>query len=267
MALRAYIRKVRRLSEAQTERGRTLWQSVLELLRKDELVPRERVLTRFQLDGELSVSAVLHDLVESGLVFSSGAGSSVVYRAASEQELGSLAKLSDDHGLDELAWAMIFRHGPLPPSKLEELLRLDARRAAEVVERLRTAGRVQASADGRLSAREFVIPLGASAGWEAAVFDHLQAVVQTICQKLGQAPSASPEVGGSTYTFDIWPGHPLEQEVSSQLPALRARLSELRQRVERHNTEQGRNREYREVVMYLGQCAMERENAGSDEAS
>ncbi|HYO94481.1 MAG TPA: hypothetical protein VER33_08205, partial [Polyangiaceae bacterium] len=74
MALRAYIRKVRRLSEAQSERGHTLWQAVLEFIRAEQLVGRTRVLQRFELDGELQVTAVLQDLTESGVVFCSGSG-------------------------------------------------------------------------------------------------------------------------------------------------------------------------------------------------
>src|SRR5690606_10258171 len=99
MALRAYIRKVRRLSEGRTERGKMLWQAVLELIKKEELVTKERVLERFKLDGELEVSAILHDLSESGLVFCSGSGSGAVYRAATDAELGRLSQLSGDRGL------------------------------------------------------------------------------------------------------------------------------------------------------------------------
>ncbi len=103
MALRAYIRKVRRLSEAQTEQGQTLWQALLEFVRAQGLVTRARVLERFDLDGELQVTAVLRDLIESGLVFCSGSGKGAVYRAASDEELDRLMQLSDESGLDELA--------------------------------------------------------------------------------------------------------------------------------------------------------------------
>ena len=68
-------------------------------------------------------------------------------------------------------------------------------------------------------------------GWEAAVFDHFQAVVATICQKLdtkGRKPTTEDEVGGSTYTLEIWPGHPLESEARSQLRRFREGTSELR---------------------------------------
>jgi hypothetical protein len=163
MALRAYIRKVRRLSEAQSERGRTLWQAVLDFVRAEPLVGRARVLKRFDADGELQVTSVLHDLTESGLVFCSGSGKSAVYRAASSEELDRLAQLSDDAGLDELAWVLIYREGPLSDERLQGLLGRSATVSSSIAERLVADGRVQRDASGALSAKDFTIALGASA--------------------------------------------------------------------------------------------------------
>jgi hypothetical protein len=257
MALRAYIRKVRRLSEAQSERGRTLWQAVLEFVRAEPLVARSRVLQRFDADGELQVTSVLHDLTESGLVFCSGSGKAAVYRAASSDELDRLVQLSDDDGIDELAWVLVYREGPLSDERLSSLLRRSLAVTEAIAERLLSDGRVQRDASGALSARDFTVPLGASSGWEAAVFDHVQAVVQTICQRLRQASldaDPSPCVGGSTFSFDIWPGHPLEHAVKAQLAELRARVGALRLQVDEHNREHGVPDSYQQIVTYLGQC-------------
>jgi hypothetical protein len=264
MALRAYIRKVRRLSEAQTEQGRTLWQALLDFVRAQGLVTRPRVLERFRADGELQVTAVLHDLTESGLVFCSGAGQTAVYRAASDDELDRLAQLSDAAGLDELAWVLIYREGPFSSERLRELLGRSAAATNEVIERLLASSRVQRAPDGQLLAKDFVVPLGSSAGWEAAVFDHVQAVVQTICQRLQAAASAdaAANVGGSTYSFDVWPGHPLEQAVKAQLRELRERLGALRQQVDEHNRAHGLPVEHQQVVTYVGQCVLERSTEG-----
>jgi hypothetical protein len=258
MALRAYIRKVRRLSEGQTERGRTLWQALLDFVRAEGLVTRERVLQRFELDGELQVTAVLRDLTDSGLVFCSGKSS--VYRAASSDELDRLMQLSDARGLDELGWVLIYREGPLAPEKLQELLGRGADATADVVKRLIAAGRVTSDAAGALTARDFVIGLDAPAGWEAAVFDHVQAVVQTICQRLNQSGEGErdPNVGGSTYSFDVWPGHPLEATVKRQLGEMRDRLSALRRDVDAYNRAQGLSSEYQQVITYVGQCLVQR---------
>jgi hypothetical protein len=137
---------------------------------------------------------------------------------------------------------------------------------APLVERLLEAGRVERTADGKIAARTFVIPLGASVGWEAAVFDHLQALVQTVCQRLRSAASgAAPNdvVGGSTYAFDVWPGHPFEDEVKGQLAEMRRRASELRQRVDAHNRDHGLSPDHQRVTTYMGQCLVEPE-PGSD---
>jgi hypothetical protein len=259
MALRAYIRKVRRLSEAETEKGRTLWQALLDFVRAEGLVTRERVLERFGADGELQVSSMLHDLTESGLVFGTGAGKRVVYRVASDDELDRVAQLADGNGGDELAWVLVYREGPLSEQRLGELLRRSAEATAEIAQRLLADGRVQRHADGTLGAEHFLVPLGAPDGWEAAVFDHVQAVVQTICQRLQQSPSSEPApIGGSTYTFDVWPGHPLEQSAKAQLAELRERLGALRREVDDYNQAHGLPRDYAQVVTYVGQCLLER---------
>jgi hypothetical protein len=141
----------------------------------------------------------------------------------------------------------------------------DATSLDAALARLLADGRVQVitGAEGpRYVALHFHVPLGAEAGWEAAVFDHLQAMVQTISQRLSpsfSAPSDQDMVGGSTYTFDVWPGHPLEQEFKDCLSQLRTRHTDLRTRVDAHNAKAGLPPTYRQVVVYGGQCVFERE--------
>jgi hypothetical protein len=265
MALRAYVRKLRRLSEAQSQPGVTLWQAVLEFIRTEKLVARTRVLARFAHDDELSLTGVLHDLMQSGLVFSSGLGEHAVFRAASDEELGELSRISSEQGLDELVWVLVYREGPLDEPALAARLSRSMAELALPLERLTADGRVQRSKDGRLSAVDFLLPLNASAGWEAAVFDHVQAVVQTICQRLQQAAQTASTgipkrpVGASTYSFDVWPGHPLYDEVSSNLSTLRQRLGDLRLRVDAHNRQRGLPTDYEQIITYVGQCCLARE--------
>jgi hypothetical protein len=90
-------------------------------------------------------------------------------------------------------------------------------------------------------------------------------VVQAICQRLHGGPSVpagSEHAGGSTYTFDVWEGHPLFDEVQGSLARFRAQHSRLRERVEAHNRRHGRPGRYRQIVVYGGQCAHEREPRG-----
>jgi hypothetical protein len=276
MALRAYVRKVRRLSEAQGDPGVTLWQAVLDFIRGENLASRARVLERFSREDPLQLSSTLHDLLQSGLVFASGVGEQAVYRASSDAELGELAKLSADEGLDELAWVVVYREGPLNESQLATRLARPLDEVRAIVTTLAADGRLRHCGDGRIEATDFLIERGAMRGWEAAVLDHLQAVFQTVVQRLQRpslrAPASSisaPKevIGGSTYSFDLGPNHPLETEVKDQLENLRQRLGTLRERVDEHNRREGLPEHYEQVVTYVGQCILHRElvGGGSDD--
>lgn len=68
-------------------------------------------------------------------------------------------------------------------------------------------------------------------------------------------------MGGSTYAFDVWPGHPHEADVLGLLRGLRAQVGALLQQVRAYNTSHARPRSYTEVTFYGGQWLLEREDA------
>jgi hypothetical protein len=250
-----------------------LWQTLLDFIAGQKLVPRERILNRFKNEDSGQLASVLHDLLQSGLVFTTGAGEQAVYRAATTDELGSLAHLETNHGLEEFICVLVYREGPLTEDELATKLSTTTDSVRASLEPLISQGRIQRGPDRSLSARHFLMPLGQTVGWEAAVFDHFQAVVQAISQRLQQL-SASPDVtstsyerGGSTYTFDLWPGHPMQGEVERQLGDLRNLLGALRERVHRYNDTAGEQASYQEVVLYVGQCVLEREQRHDQAAS
>jgi hypothetical protein len=223
------------------------------------VVTRAQVRERFRNDDQEQVRSVLHDLTESGLVYASGTGSSTVYRVIGSEELGQLAHLRKGAEIDTLLWALIFREGPMSREQLQERCAKSAGSLDAALERLLEQGRVSLLQRGSASlyiAPELTVGFDEPGGWEAAVWDHYQAVVQTITAKLARETSASQgdTVGGSTYTFVVWPGHPLEQEVLSQLRAYRTQQSGLRARVDAYNAEHGIPAERTEVVVYGGQC-------------
>jgi hypothetical protein len=92
MALRTYLRKIQRLSESSTERGRSLWEAVFSYVDQAGIATRADVLRRFHRDDEELVRGVLHDLCESALVFRTGAGAGTAYRVAQKEELGVLGE-------------------------------------------------------------------------------------------------------------------------------------------------------------------------------
>ena len=111
------------------------------------------------------------------------------------------------------------------------------------------------------------MPFGAVVGWEAAVFDHYQAMVTAIGTKLRLGDSEEGRyVGGSTYNFWIWEGHPMEREVLCLLEELRERVGALRQRVTKHNeSDPRREHEMTRVIAYVGQTLLAPERGDAED--
>jgi hypothetical protein len=126
--------------------------------------------------------------------------------------------------------------------------------------------RIHQLSDGRYRSTNAVMPVGSGAGWEAAMFDHFQAVVKTLCARLQglDEATASSELGGSTYGFNVWPGHPHEAEVRGALADFRQKYTELRKRVQQYNTDHPLPQKYTEVVIYGGQHLTEQEADDGD---
>jgi hypothetical protein len=269
LGLRTYQRKIQRFLESSTERGRSLWVAVLEYVQQAAEVTRAELLVQFAKDDESQVRGVLRDLCESGLIAAAGSGSRLSYRVRSEDELMRLRHAQSNDGLDELLWALIYREGPVTLAKLRKT-HVDVEELGPAIARLLAAGRVeQASPDGPLRARSLVLPLGSTVGWEGAVFDHFKAVVNTITRRLAtnrKGPALADRVGGSTYTVDVWPGHPLAEQAYETLGKLRSQLTELRDEIERYNVSHPVPERYTQVLMYVGQCLIEQGEHDADEA-
>jgi hypothetical protein len=269
LGLRTYRRKIQRLSESSTERGRSLWEVVLEYVKERGLVTRREVLARFMNDEESQVRAVLRELCESQLVFSSGTGQGTSYRAASEEDLATLQKQRGNDGADELIVALMYREAPLTLGEIAAKAQLEVAEIEPVVARLLSEGRIQGVDDAgepRYRAGALLIPFGAPVGWEAAIFDHFKALVTTILCKLRDPHVAALDdvVGGSTYTIDVWDDHPLAQEVYGALARVRRSLGDLRTRVQTFNETREVPDRHTRVVIYAGQCLIQEDDARLD---
>ncbi len=97
--------------------------------------------------------------------------------------------------------------------------------------------------------------------------------MQTITRKLStdQRAKLADEIGGSTYHFDLFRGHPFEQEVVGELRRFRERMSALRDRLDAYNQEHaeaGGEKPKLRVDAYYGQSVIEEEDEarhGDDE--
>jgi len=266
MALRAYQRKLRRLTSTRGEREQTLWRSVVDEVAEQGALTRREILRRFRTDDEAVLRAVLRELVDSGVLACSGSGPATTFWAVSERELAARLPDASDQGGDELLWALVYRTCPISATALAARLPIAEHELQQRLTALHARGALQRAGE-LYEARDFSVALDASAGWEAAVFDHVQAVVQTICQRLragASVPGGSESVGGSTYSFDIWDGHPLAAEVETALARFRREHTRLREQVDAFNRTHGRPERYRQVIVYGGQCQLERDGSASE---
>ena len=267
LALRSYQQKVQRLSESATQRGVTLWGALHSYLTEIGVAGRSQVFEHFAHDEEAKVRSILNDLVETGLVYRSGRGNETTYRVSTAEELAELgASASADSGDTNaaLVWVHVYRSSPLKLDELRRQVALPAVALERAVERLVQDKLIwlEDRPEGVYCATErCLIPLGQASGWEAAIVDHHRAVLNALAAKLDSGRHVScaiDEVGGSTFSFDLWPGHPYEQEVRKLLSTSRAQILPLWDKVAAYNRENRPDATYK-VTFYCGQYLVEEE--------
>jgi hypothetical protein len=255
LALRSYQQKVDRLLESASASGITLWEAVHRHIAEHSVVPRAELLRRFASDDPASVAGILHDLVESGLVYKTGRGDQIVYRIAPEADLEQAMARDEAATIEACTWAIIYRQGPLSTEQLLGMLPLERAALSKALDALLADKRIEETAEGSYSSPRVLLPLDHSAGWEAGLLDHYHAVVGAIIAKLrnGQTRALpADELGGSTFSFDVWPGHPHEASARALLREHRAQLAALWNVVVAHN-QAGKPAGYTRVTFYCGQ--------------
>jgi hypothetical protein len=265
MALRTYQRRTQRLSQSLTDRGRSLWEATLEFIEQNGVVRRDDILRRFRHDDEASLRGVLRDLTDSGLVFSSGSGASVAFRAATRDEVSKLRRGGDSLGLEAFVWSTIYREGDVSTEELTQRTSLSVAELTPIVESLIASGKVARTGEGdaeRLRSSTLMLGFDDPAGWESSVLDHFSALVQTVIRKLAvdQRAKRHDELGGSTYHFELWRGHPFESEVLGELGRFRERMSALRTKLDDYNRAQPAEKRKLRVVAYYGQSTVEEDD-------
>src|SRR5690606_8487668 len=267
MALRSYRQKVQRLKESATSRGATLWGAVHGYLADRGSATRSEIFKHFGRDDEATVRSILNDLVESGLV-RKGRGKNPTYRMATEEELeeiGLSTMASAQQTNEALVWLHVSHSGPPSKADLSELLALSDAAITAAPAQLVASARIRADVrpDGvYYSTDQCLIPVGEAAGWQAAIIDHDRAVLSALAAKAvngRHASAANDRVGGTTLSYDIWPGHPKEQEVLELLATLRGRVIALWDEVEEYNRTHESAAAY-QVTFYCGQYLTEQED-------
>jgi hypothetical protein len=262
MGLRTYHRRTRAAEQSNSFVGRTVWEAVFQFIQDRQPVSGADVLKRFASDDVEIVTGVLNDFVNSGLAYRAGRAESAVYRIAAETDFNDPGARDEAHAF--VVWLAVYRHGPLAASELTARTSLSTAATERALAELLAAGRIsQDAASERYSSAQFEVPFGTEQGWEAAVLDHYQAMVTAIGMKLGlgrEAAVLKDVVGGSTWSLDVWPGHPREAEAKGALARIRASLEELRKEIDAFNADAQRSQPAERVVVYVGQYLRQSED-------
>jgi hypothetical protein len=261
LAIRTYQKKVQRLSESVTDKGDTLWETALTYLQTHGSAPRRVLLEHLSRQDPAVVGSVLNDLVSSGLVYKTGAGDTTIFGLTKARDLSQTLSEQRRESLAPVVWLLVYRSGGIGFDDLLEQLPVEQAAVRAALDTLLAENRVQRSGDEAsptYRATTFLVPVDSEHGWEAAVFDHFQAMVQAIGTKLrrGRTRSVSDDVlGGATISFDISAEHPHRERVLGLLKRVRSDVNELWGEVQSYNQENPIPEESRtEVSFYFGQC-------------
>jgi choline dehydrogenase-like flavoprotein len=211
----------------------------------------------FSSDDREVVAGVLNDLVNTGIAYRAGRGGGAVYRTARAADFRAADGDERDAANDYLVWQAVYRGRPATLEQICAGTGLSEGSVEAACARLLDEGRIQlvvGSADSYTSER-LDVPVGQAIGWEAAVFDHFQALVSAVSAKLSAGDGRAEHrdvTGGATYTLDLWPGHPLEAEAKGTLGRTRQALEDLRARIDQVN-QASPHPKSEQVVFYLGQ--------------
>ncbi len=260
MALRTYQKKVSRLTESTTIGGRTLWQAVLHTLLEHGSMSRKELLQRFAKDGERETIGVLTDLVGSGLAYTSGRGPAMLYGVTSIIDQQRMGEAQTVEARANMLWVAIYREPGISETGLQQRLPLSGDQVRTGIAQLLADGRIQRdgdSDDAPLRAETFCVPVGQQVGWESAVYDHFQAMAKAIANKLRQGGARSRQadlIGGTTMSFDLYPGHPEQAAVYGLLESFRAQAEAVWARVRAANATRPVTEDERiKVTFYFGQ--------------
>ncbi|MCB9726913.1 MAG: winged helix-turn-helix domain-containing protein [Deltaproteobacteria bacterium] len=206
-----------------------------------------------------TLKGLLHFLVVSGLLSVTGRGRTKTYAVVTRPGAGA-AGYHD-------AVVLLYREGPLTLEQLAVRLARSEEQCREWLERLRATGRLAETTDEdgapRYRATDYHIPMDTAEGYEAALWDHLAAVVRAICKKvrLGRPSAHLADLeGGLTFSFDLPEDHPLWAEVSPFLRRTRLQMEDWLARARELEPLHGQGRRWHKVTIYAGQTLQEVED-------
>jgi len=264
LALRSYQKKLRRLDEeGATPSVASLWQRIYADLSEGS-VTRATLEKRYRAHPPEQIAAALQDMLQSGLVYSSGKGADAIFGLTSDADRAQLSAVDRRRMLRDLCWYLIAGGTAKTRPELSAELRVDAPTVENLLGELVADGHVK-DEDGRLHASRFEVVACAERGWETSVLDHFRAMTTAIGAKVNRPVAADDdEIGGGTRTFFVFPSHPHAAEVYALLSETRIKTRELWRRVTDFNEANATPEKMDRVTFYFGQNVI-RDATASDE--
>jgi hypothetical protein len=242
----------------------TLWGAVLAFLTEGGEATRAEIRGRFARDGKHAVRGVL-------TIWSTAASSGAAARQArpvpgGDAQAARRARAQRRRNSPEtnqaLVWVHVCRAGPLGKERLAELLPLAPALLEDALAALVADGRVRVEEgpDGpRYATDRCLIPVGETAGWEAAVIDHHRAVLNALAAKITSGRHGF-RGGRRDRRYDgilrSVARAPEGREVRELLAGTRRRIAELWQEVEEQNQGRASAVTYK-ITFYCGQYRTE----------
>jgi hypothetical protein len=258
-----------RAAASASQQGKTLFEAILDFVESSRGCSRDVLLHRFRHDNEREVVGVVNDLVESGLLYSTGSGSSTLYGVTSEAERQQFTRRSDTQALASMVLGVVYRNPGITEKELLANSRVAAAELTAALDCLLSERRVELHADG-FRAPSFVISTDSAHGWEAAVFDHFQAVCTAIANKVQlrhRQSESSHLVGGSTLHFELSGAHPGLPKVMALLDQVRLLTDSVWDEIYRYNEQHPLSDAERvNLTLYFGQNIDDLEKLQSEQA-
>lgn len=256
LPLRTYHERIKRLDEDKRSRSRTIRDAMLAFVHGQSSVTRDSLDLRFRLEDERIVRSVLRDLLKTGVITRKPGDQLVATELPSDS--------STVEQIDALILIALQDFETANANDLAEVLGASHEQITERLTALAADGRISQVApidEMRFARLEIEIGYGQASGRDAAIFDHVRAMVNALTAKLDGKTAAhrEDEVGGSTYVFDLWANDALSEEVTSLLQQVRDRASDLRKRVLSVTGSESKSYNSR-VTLYVGQSVQREES-------
>jgi len=263
-----YFDRLSRRSESG--HGVNLWLAILLQFQRRAPAPLsvEELAQILPRVDEHSLRGILADLQKQELIACATGGASNLAWERFAIVDAERVKTVIDCALEDISSMLlvaVYQNGPIGVSALAERLGLAVAEIEDGLLDLNDRGLIDVDRSNgaeRWDCKGLDIAFENVEAWHAAVYDHVHAVVNAVIGKLRSEKTQAcmeDEVGGSTFSYEVWPGHPHEKRVGALFKKVRAEGNQLLEELRVFEQSEAAKAkppaaQRRKVVFYCGQA-------------